>query len=82
MARELGTHNGSGSHGDRGSDGGPGGALARGRGRLQGPPGGPRSRASFLLAAGGRVATRAALPGLVVAPWGKDRSATGGGGRT
>ena len=50
MARELGTHNGSGSHGDRGSDGGPGGALARGRGRLQGPPGGPRSGAPFLLA--------------------------------
>ena len=81
MARGPGTHNGSGSHGDRGSDGGPGGALARGRGRLQGPPAGPQSGASFLLAAGGRVATRAAT-GLVVAPWGKDRSATGGGGRT
>ena len=82
MARELGTQDGSGS-GDRGSDGGPGGALARGgRGRLQGPPGGPRSGAPFLLAPGGRVATRATLPGLVVAPFGEGRSATDGGGRT
>ena len=82
MARELGTHNGSGSHGDRGSDGGPGGALARGRGRLQGPPGGLQSGAPFLLAAWGRVATRTALTGLVVAPCGEGRSAAGGGGQT
>ena len=79
--RAVGTQDGSGS-GERGSEGEPGGALARGgRGRFKGPPGGPRSGAPFLLAPGGRVATRAALRGLVVAPTGEGRSAAGGGGR-
>ena len=74
---------GSGPRGCRGSGGGPGGAFARGRGRLAGPPGGTWTRAPFLLAVEGRVATRAAPTGLVVAPCGEgSRSAAGGGGQT
>ena len=82
MARGPGTHRGSRSRGGRGSGGGPGGAFARGRGRLRGPPGGTWSGAPFLLAVEGRVATRTALTGLVVAPCGEGRSAAGGGGQT
>ena len=75
------------SCGWRDSDGGPGGAFARGRGHLPGPLTCRWSGTAFLLVPEGRAATPTAPTVLVVAPCGEgsggcgDGSAAGGGGQ-